>query len=297
MIHVVPKATWKSITVISIIAVIVAAGLISFIFMDSNKVGMFEDQKRESFNEYSWEEISAMAHEMTLAGNHDGALREAKKNDLLDDNGNLRSDLIKEFTLTDGTVCQAQLVGLYNDPRRNGSGNAGMTFIVTHAVDVSGMNETATNEGGWESSAVRAWANGDFTTMLPDELRNIIVAVNKKTNNVGSTDSPDAVTVTQDYIWLFSLSEIWGESEGNHGFKAVLNEEGSQYDLFTDDVAREKVISAIEGTEKLNWWLRSPNPETTEQFYSQGEGYDTEQNFPLSMMADDKLSIVVGFCL
>ena len=88
-----------------------------------------------------------------------------------------------------------------------------------------------------------------------------------------------------------------GSSAGEQGFANVLNAEGSQYALFAVDSIRQSIEQKIASSESLNWWLRSANPETTTQFFTQGSGYDTEQANPLSMDANDTLSVIVGFCI
>lgn len=297
MIRVVPKTTWKQIAIGAVALAILGVIAFAFIYMGSNKVGFFAEDEPQSFNDYSWEELATISSDMTLAGNVDGAMREAKKHGFVNDDGSLRTDLVKDITLNDGTVVQAHLVGVYHDPRSNNSGNAGMTFVITPAVTEMPMNDSATNSGGWESSALRGSLNGRFFESLPDDLKQYIVSVKKQTNNTGQTGSSDAVTITDDKIWLLSYAELMGTLEGDHGYAQVLNAEGEQYTHFADNAFREEIEKTIAASHSLNWWLRSANPETASQFFSQGIGADTEQAAPLSMEANNTLSVVVGFCI
>lgn len=297
MIHVEQKTTWKQIAIGAVALVILGIIGFSFIYMSSNKVGFFAEDEPQSFNDYSWEELATIASDMTLAGNVDGALREAKKHDFVSEDGSLRDDLVKDITLSDGTTVQAQLVGVYHDPRSNNSGNAGMTFIVTVPVSKAGMNDSAANAGGWEASQLRSALDSDMFAALPADLQNYIVKVKKYSNNAGQTDSADAVTITDDRLWIPSFIEIMGISEGTQGFATVLNAEGSQYSLLADPAFRENFEKKIADSSQLNWWLRSANPETATQFYTQGSGYDTEQATPLSLDANGELSVIIGFCL
>lgn len=292
-----PKTTWRSIVIGGIVLIILGIIGFAFIYMDSNKVGVFEQDEPQSFNDYSWEQIAEISSNMTMAGNVDGALREAKKHDFVNEDGALRSDLVKDFTLADGTKAQAHLVGVYHDPRTNNSGNAGMSFIVTVPVEEAPMCDAATNQGGWEASALRAQLNGEFFDSLPSDLQEYIVEVKKETNNAGNTESPDAVSVTGDKVWALSAVEFAGESFGTVGYVNVLNAEGEQYMLLKDDAVKQDLLSKLAGSSDLNWWFRSPNPETATQFFSQGKGYDTEQNAPESLDANSKLSVVIGFCI
>lgn len=128
-------------------------------------------------------------------------------------------------------------------------------------------------------------------------MQEYIVEVKKETNNAGNTESPDAVSVTGDKVWALSAVEFAGESFGTVGYVNVLNAEGEQYMLLKDDAVKQDLLSKLAGSSDLNWWFRSPNPETATQFFSQGKGYDTEQNAPESLDANSKLSVVIGFCI
>ena len=291
--RVMPKTTWKQILAGAIFLIVLGIAGFAFIYINSNDTA----GEPQAFNDYSWEELATIASDMTLAGNVDGAMREAKKHGFVADDGSLRNDLVKEFKLADGTTVQAQLVGVYHDPRSNNSGNAGMSFIVTVPVSKGAMNSTATNAGGWEASELRSVLNDEVFGSLPADLQNYIVGVKKSTNNVGQTDSADAVTMTNDKLWPLSFVEIMGEPEGQQGYAEVLNAEGSQYALLSNAGFKNDLLQKIAAYQSLNWWLRTPNPETTTQFYTQGTGYDTEQSNPLSMDANNTLSVVIGFCL
>lgn len=296
-IKVVSKTTWKQIIVGAVVLIVLGILGFAFIYMNSNNVGIFAKDEPQSFGDYSWEELATISSDMTLAGNVDGAMREAKKHGFVADDGSLRTDLTKEFELANGMKAQAQLIDIHHDPRSNNSGNAGMTFVVTVPMGEEGMNAGATNAGGWENAQLRASLNDDLFSQFPDDLQNYIVEVKKSTDNTGNTASSDAVTVTNDKIFALSFVELMGVSEGNVSYAEVLNAEGSQYLLFENDSFRAEFEKRLAGGSALNWWLRSPDPETTNQFFSQGTGYDTEQAGPLSMPANEKLSVVICFCI
>lgn len=291
--RVMPKTTWKQILAGAIFLIVLGIAGFVFIYINSNDTA----DEPQAFNDYSWEELATIASDMTLAGNVDGAMREANKHGFVADDGSLRDDLVKEFQLADGTTVQAQLVGVYHDPRSNNSGNAGMSFIVTVPVAALSMNASATNTGGWETSDLREKLGSDVFAALPADLQNYIVEVKKSTNNTGQTDSADAVTVTNDKLWALSFIELMGESEGQQGYADVLNAEGSQYALLSNAGFKSDLLKTIAEERSLDWWLRTPNPETATQFDAQGSGYDTEQSNPLSMDANNTLSVVIGFCL
>lgn len=291
--RVMPKTTWKQVLIGAIFLIALGIAGFAFIFINSNDT----TGEPQSFNDYSWEELATIASDMTLAGNVDGAMREAKKHGFVADDGSLRDDLVKEFQLTDGTTVQAQLVGVSHDPRSNNSGNAGMSFIVSAPMAELSMNASATNAGGWEASELREKLKSDLFASLPADLQNYIVEVKKQTNNIGRTDSVDAVTTTFEKLFPLSHVELMGVSEGDQGFTEVLNAEGSQYALLSNAGFRSNLLNTIADEKSLNWWLRSPNPENDTQFYSARCGYDTEESDPLAMNANDRLSVVCGFCI
>lgn len=85
------------------------------------------------------------------------------------------------------------------------------------------MNKTLTNNGGWKSSYMRntvlgnnstpiAPASGSFLAVLPADLRSVIKSVVKHTDNIGesTTDNPNNITATTDYLFLLSEFEVFG---------------------------------------------------------------------------------------
>ena len=73
-------------------------------------------------------------------------------------------------------------------------------------IEYRQMNSTDTNVGGWPSSSIRIYANGDFFNKFPSDLQNIIIDT-KVISGHGNEDS-DNFTST-DKIYLLSAKEIW----------------------------------------------------------------------------------------
>lgn len=161
-----------------------------------------------------------------------------------------------------------QIVGFAHDDKTDG-GKAGITFIFKDCIGEGKMNSTSTSAGGWEASQMRSYLNSEGLNLLPSDLKQNVVSVNKLTNNVGLTESTSSVTPTSDRLWLFSLTELCGTiswSGTAAAYSDVLNAEGSQYKLFRDiNVKVDGSNSGILG-KKLNgkscsWWERSPYPD------------------------------------
>ena len=136
------------------------------------------------------------------------------------------------------------------------------------------MNSSETNAGGWEASQMRSYLNSEGLNLLPSDLKEKVVAVNKRTNNVGETRSASSVTTTSDQLWLFSATELCGTISCYSGSYAacndVFNAEGSEYKLFRDmSVNPEGSNSILEknlNSQSLYWWERSPYPNYSDGF-------------------------------
>lgn len=142
-----------------------------------------------------------------------------------------------------------QIVGFAHDEKSDG-GKAGITFIFKDCIGEHVMNSTPTNEGGWEKSEMRSYLNSEGLDLLPNDLKQEVVAVNKLTDNEGCSSqgfarSASPVTVTSDQLWLFSAVELSGTNNTEKAYSIPENEtaigaEGSEYKLFSDmNVDRE----------------------------------------------------------
>ena len=126
------------------------------------------------------------------------------------------------------------------------------------------MNSTATNAGGWKSSEMNSFLNSTFYNGLPNDLKSVIVACTKYTDNVGGTGDSSTtnlatnVTATSQAIWLMTQMEIEGKvgSRMNPGEK----DKQAQYDYYASGNTLGK------GT----YWTRSPlayNSSATDSFF------------------------------
>jgi hypothetical protein len=171
----------------------------------------------------------------------------------------------KDITLTTGEIVTMQIWGFDHDAENS------ITFGAKNLMkDKRQMNSSATNVGGWSSSAMRTWLNGDFYNSLPENVKSVITEVSKKTcaGNESTT-----INTTTDKIFLPAQVEVYGSAPYSS------TDEGSQYAIFKNAGVTTSNCSALiknlaNGSgSACNWWLRSPNSSSTTYFcnvYSNG---------------------------
>lgn len=266
---------------------------------------------KNSVNDYSWAELTAISDQISEASNDGEGLEIAKKYHLLNASGKLDGKQVKKVTLSDGTQTSVCIAGFRADTAGDGS-KAGITFVFCDAVAAHGMNESATNSGGWEKSEMRTWLNGDFMSQLPSDLKSALVGV-KKSTNTGADSSPGSISSTTDKLWLPSVVEVSGSVSASnmptHGKYSAdsFNAEGSEYELFkdqdikvnedNDELVRACVVDTESGIvkkgEDAKWWLRSLSMDWNAGF----EAVDASGNPYTSWMPDYELGVVPGFCV
>lgn len=285
------------------LATAVLAGLLAL-------AGCSAPVEKSSVSDYSWAELSQIATEIREAETDADGIEIASAYHLLDASGKTDGKTVG-VSLSDGTKASVVLAGVRQDDLADG-GKAGLTFVFADAVAAHAMEEDASNDGGWEKSAMRSWLNADFMDKLPSDLKGVIKAASKKTDSSAYT-TPGAVASTSDKLWLLSYAEAAGSMApndlvGGSGIPAeTYNREGVQYQLFADkkvsggqeNAALERVFDGAEGNgivmpgESCPWWLRSLSMTQTSGFASVDADGD-----PLSAwIADHDIGVVPGFCL
>lgn len=251
---------------------------------------------RDCLNDYSWDEISQISQLISKKGDQNGAIEVAKKYHLCTSNGKLDGTQTKDVTLSGGTQAKVMIMGFNHDDKSDGSGKAGITFIFTDEVakqnmceksDMDSLFQKIQDKGSailsWEDTSLHAWLSDSFTSQLPSELSDKIVAVNKTdavmplttftaldgyedvpSAEIDYDSNPKAVT-SSDKLWLPSYVEIaspddTGELE-DIGFPSHPLQEGSQYQLFRDagvkEVEPNKILGTYSSEEGGGWWLRT----------------------------------------
>ena len=117
------------------------------------------------------------------------------------------------------------------------------------------MNDSKTNQGGWEASNLRTLLNNDIYNAMPSELRNAIINTTVVSGH-GRYDSSNFTTT--DKIYLLSAKEIWG-SNGYYQDSAI--DDTRQLDNYekkgvTVDNYRNATKFTPAGS-SYNWWIRT----------------------------------------
>lgn len=178
------------------------------------------------------------------------------------ENGELiENDFIKKYpiggrmlipiNLSNGIYADMEIIGHNHDDISDSSGKAPLTFFCLDLPNlVMEMNEVGTNEGGWETSDMRKFTNGELFNALPDNLKLIIKSVNKLSD--GGSNNKTLVT-TVDNCWIASYDEV-----GLTKNSGALSGQGVVYSsIFSNNSSRLKYI--VDSTERGRWWLRSSN--------------------------------------
>ena len=168
------------------------------------------------------------------------------------------------------TAVDVSVVGVSHDVSSDGSKRHGLTFMTDGCVALRRMNSSGSNTGGWERSDLRAWLNGDFIGLLPDDLAAVLQPTQKLTNNVGKTTSTSSVTTTVDKVWAPSLVELVGADQVSGvdwpaeyaDADQIFNREGSQYEYTVGSLASDPndTLVMFWNGQPVSWWERSPHP-------------------------------------
>lgn len=255
---------------------------------------------REHLADYSWEELALLGQAIGEAPDDAQGQQIAKEYGLLESNGSLPHNETKTLELTDGTSVSVRIVGIRHDTAQGG-GSAGITFIASSSLGDAVMNSSFTSNGGWSESALRASLQGDVLDRFPAELKDSVVAVEKHTNNSGETNTTSSVNITYDTVWLPSLVEVGGEiPRSNYEADAeyvadILNDEGSQYQLFRELGANQDGPSSVLSIPNTSngWWLRSASPRRAGRFMT----VDASGTPGYGRDANQSAGLVFGFCL
>ena len=192
---------------------------------------------------------------------------------------------LKELTLNSGAAFDVEIVGIDHDDLADGSGKAGLSWIVKEFADItSPMNYGSTsNSGGWNASYMRTTTMADIYNDLPEELRNVIKPVIKKS----STGNMSANIVESiDNIWLPSLVELSNIDDKDE----VYLQEGNTYEMFTDDFSRQKYQT--DGVTLSPYWSRSAVANSPYGFW-----YITANGEPTTFGSDTAMNVAFGFCI
>ena len=160
----------------------------------------------------------------------------------------IKIGLTKDITLKNGTSAQIQIADKHHYQTADKKSATVAFHFITAPIDDRAINNEWTNKGGWEVCNMREYLNGEFLSLLPDDLLNVIVPVEIQTAGGGSLNAKIKTTV--DKVFLNSEIEVFG--------KTIYSKdgEGSQLEIFKNWRNR---IKSYYGKEWGIWyWLRSP---------------------------------------
>ena len=266
---------------------------------------------QEDVESYSWEELSQIADLIAAAEDDEAGLEIAIEYNLCLEDGTLDGTQTKTLELEDGTEVTVRIVGFRADTRSDGSGVAGITFVATTSVGEVTMNSDGSTEGGWGASELREWMNGELLELLPDDLAEVVVAVDKVTNPSASEDDSDTDSdsdsdadsdadstseqeTTSDTLWVLSYSEVAGEVTSGSRYGYYVSE-GEQYQLFADMGVTYKGTFDILATtiDAEASWLRTPDCLSDIRFLVVLD----DGTLGWAYRPENYLSVLMGFCL
>lgn len=194
----------------------------------------------------------------------------------------------KTISLTTGEQVTLVILDFNHDDLTSG-GKAGMTIGMKNLLATTyRMNETATNEGGWDESEMRTSTMATLLSQLPSDLQGVIKQVNKKATAGGASTS---ITTSADKLWLLAEVEVDGTTSAGYA------DEGEQYEYWktvkdgTVSADRIKYLSNGSGSADT-WWLRSPSGSSSTGFRLFGSTGSVS-----SGIANNSRGVSFGFCV
>lgn len=141
------------------------------------------------------------------------------------------------------------------------------------------MNSSGTNSGGWNSCAMKTWLNETFYNALPTDLKNVISACTKYTDNTGnSSNTSGNVTATSQKIWLLAEFEVFGVREDANTYEKSYQ---AQYDYYKNGNSKIRYSHSSQSSTTW-WWLRSPRYNYSDTFcgvHSNGSSSSSYANY------------------
>ena len=186
------------------------------------------------------------------------------------------------------------IIGKNHDVYSDGSGKAPLTLQLfqLYGTDAQ-MNETQDNTTGWSGSKMRNTTMEEIRSVMPDEVKNAIKAVDK----VSLNGSKNALETTSDKLFLLSEKEVNGSEYYSGGYV-----EGARYAYYADQKwdSNGNLSSQImkpspnkDNKWTVSWYLRTPKNDkvdNTRFIAINGSGIMTH------ITAEIKSGLVFGFC-
>ena len=193
-----------------------------------------KSQPGKDIGVYSWQELIEMANDQDIELSDLDYLIGQSRN----------------ISITGYGTFAFQLIGIGHDSLASGGTSKLLTFQSIDIVCNHNMNSSNTTSGGWASSAMRTFMNGELLSKFPQYVQDVIVEVKKPycaTAN-GSTQ------YSNDKLFIASEKEIFGTSSyGN---------DGTQYEYWSINNTNNARIKKLNGSAQ-DWWMRSVHDSTS----------------------------------
>ena len=176
-----------------------------------------------------------------------------------------------------------QLADFDHDPISGAGKTAAMTFIMKDLMNTTQkMNNSDINSTSFAGSALYSYIANTLYPSIPEEWRNIMKKVDKKTSvgNIGTSIRTDSYN-----LFIPSEVEIFG------GIKFSVKGEGALYPLYSTGSYRVKLLANGTGSADW-WWLRSPTASNTHSFCS-----GSATGSPGAYIASASGGACLGFCV
>lgn len=176
-----------------------------------------------------------------------------------------------------------QLADFDHDPISGAGKTAAMTFIMKDLMNTQQkMNNTSTNSTSFVGSALYSYIANTLYPSIPEEWRNIMKKVDKKTS-VGNKGT----SIRTDSYNLFIPAEV--EIFGNATYSVA--GEGALYPLYSTGSYRVKLLANGTGSATW-WWVRSPFASASTDFCFVGSGGSSSNDY-----AGLLGGVCLGFCV
>ena len=190
-------------------------------------------QPGKDIGAYSWQELIEMANDQGIELSDLDYLIGQSRN----------------ISITGYGTFAFQLIGIGHDSLASGGTSKLLTFQSIDIVCNHNMNSSNTTSGGWESSAMRTFMNGELLSKFPQYVQDVIVEVKKPY----CATANGATQYSNDKLFIASEKEIFGTSSyGN---------DGTQYEYWSINNTNNARIKKLNGSAQY-WWMRSVRDST-----------------------------------
>lgn len=200
----------------------------------------------------------------------------------------------KTFELTDGRLIEVAIADFNHDDLADGSGKAGVTFIMTHCLPIPNgirIHSAATNVNiGWDKCEMRVTTLPTWYALFPQDLRDAIKTVHKPTS-AGWTST---IINSADNIWIPSEKEWFNTTAFSYGNEGTYYAEYAQIRKQVNYIGYDRVT-------ECSPWLRSPSTADKTRYAAIMQGAGTSSyNWAANSNQNNrafKMSVFVGFCV